>query len=68
MDEKDVKEIASAVSGAIAKLNADTIAAEGNSIEKEKTSYLFKCPECNGEVTGGIKFCPHCGCELEWAD
>jgi predicted RNA-binding Zn-ribbon protein involved in translation (DUF1610 family) len=62
MEEKDVNSIANAVTGALAKLNADTAAKEP---EKPET---FKCPECGGEVTGGIAYCQSCGCELEWEE
>jgi predicted RNA-binding Zn-ribbon protein involved in translation (DUF1610 family) len=60
MEKEDVNSIANAVTGALAKLNADTAAKEP---EKPET---FKCPECGGEVTGGIAYCQSCGCELEW--
>ena len=82
MDEKDVKDIATAVSGALAKLNADTKAAEarttrdaGDQDDKsgsgDNTSVpneVFKCPDCGGEVAGAIQFCQHCGCALEWEE
>jgi len=66
MEEKDVNSIASAVTGALAKLNADTAAKE-NLKEPEK-SETFKCSECGGDITGGIAYCHACGCELEWGD
>jgi len=64
MEEKDVNSIASAVTGALAKLNADTAVKE--KLKEPETAETFKCPECGGEVTGGIAYCQSCGCELEW--
>lgn len=59
MEEKDVKDIASAVSASLAKLNADAD-------EEKVPAEVFKCPECGAEVSGGTMYCNHCGCELEW--
>lgn len=67
MEEKDVNSIANAVTTALAKLNADTINKEREEIkEKGVPPEVFKCPDCDGEVSGGIRYCMHCGCELEW--
>lgn len=68
MEEKDVNSIASAVTAALAKLNADTAASEAKEANDAKSEevFKFKCPDCGGEVTGGIKYCNHCACELEW--
>lgn len=68
MEEKDVQGIASAVSTALAKLNADTAAIKEEVKEKGIPSEIFKCPDCGGEVSGGILYCSHCGCALEWED
>jgi hypothetical protein len=69
MEEKDVNSIASAVTNALSKLNADTAAAkEKEDKDKEIPSEVFKCPDCGGEVPGGIMYCSHCGCALEWGD
>ena len=68
MEEKDVNSIASAVTTALAKLDADTIKEKGGVKDKEMPSEVFKCPECGGEVSGGIPYCSHCGCELEWGE
>ena len=74
MEEKDVKDIATAVSGALAKLNADTKAAEARTTrdagdqDASVPTEVFKCPECDGEVAGGIMYCQHCGCALEWGE
>ena len=67
MDEKDVNSIASAVTSALSKLNADTKEKEGtqNSDLKPET---FKCPDCDALVKGGISYCQSCGCPLEWGD
>ena len=65
MEEKDVNGIASAVTAALAKLNADTRDKEEVK-DKGVPPEIFKCPECGGEVSGGITYCQHCGCELEW--
>ena len=69
MEEKDVNNIASAVSNALAKLNADTTAAKEKKDKEEKpgiSEEIFKCPECDAPVKGGIGFCQACGCPLEW--
>ena len=72
MEEKDVNNIASAVSNALAKLNADTTAAKEKAhpehINEKILSEVFKCPDCGTEVKGGIAFCQACGCPLEWED
>ena len=72
MEEKDVNSIASAVTSALAKLNADTAAKlNADTAAKEKDSEkteTFKCSECGRERTGGIAYCHACGCELEWGD
>ena len=68
MEQKDINEIATAVSGALAKLNVDTKAAEGKDKKDETPGEVFKCPDCDGEVAGGIMYCQHCGCALEWED
>lgn len=70
MEEKDINGIAAAVTGALAKLNAD---AEANKPKEEVKGAgippeVFKCPDCGGEVSGGIQYCQHCGCALEWGD
>ena len=69
MEEKDVNSIAGAVTAALTKLNADTAAKEKELIkDKETPAEVFKCPECGGEVAGGIMYCQHCGCALEWEE
>ena len=71
MEEKDVNSIANAVTAALAKLNADTADKDKKDKEEVKDgtpAEVFKCPDCSGEVAGGIKYCQHCGCELEWGD
>ena len=69
MEEKEINGIASAVTSALAKLNADTIAKEKEEVKgKEIPTEVFKCPDCGGEVSGGMMYCQHCGCELEWED
>ena len=70
MEEKDVNSIASAVTSALSKLNADTAAAKDKEEVKDKGTPpdVFKCPDCGGEVSGGIPYCSHCGCALEWED
>jgi rubrerythrin len=65
MEEKDVNSIASAVSNALAKLNADTDAVKEKTPEKKE---LFTCPECGMDVMEGVSYCPACGCPLEWED
>ena len=66
MEEKDVTNIASAVSNALAKLNAD----KEKNLEKDKpvVEEVFSCPDCGAKITGGIGFCQACGCALEWED
>ena len=71
MEEKDVNSIASAVTNALSKLNADTAAAKDKEIkDKEKPDIedVFLCPDCNAQVKAGIAYCQSCGCELEWED
>jgi Rieske Fe-S protein len=72
MEEKDVNSIASAVTSALSKLNADTAAAKEKEKEevkdKDTPSEVFKCPDCGGEIAGGIQYCQHCGCVLEWEE
>ena len=68
MDDKDIMGIASAVTNALAKLNADTIKDKEEIKEKGTPSEVFKCPECGGDVSGGITYCSHCGCALEWEE
>jgi hypothetical protein len=67
MEEKDVNNIANAVSGALAKLNADTAAKEKEG-KPNTPEEIFKCPECDAPVKGGIGFCQACGCALEWGE
>ena len=66
MEEKDVNDIASAVTNALAKLNKEDKRPESEN--NEKGAELFICPDCGGEVAGGIQYCQRCGCELEWGD
>ncbi|GAH24988.1 unnamed protein product [marine sediment metagenome] len=69
MEEKDVNSIASAVTSALAKLNVDTAAKDRGEVKDksgETPTEVFRCPDCGGEVVGGIIYCQHCGCELEW--
>ena len=79
MEEKDVNSIASAVTNALSKLNADTTAAaaaketaekrSGNKSESnENEAEAFKCPDCDAPVKGGIAYCQECGCLLEWGE
>ena len=69
MEEKDVNNIASAVSNALAKLNADTVKEKGEGRkEKGEEEEVFSCPDCGAKITGGIGFCQACGCALEWGD
>jgi hypothetical protein len=69
MEEKDVNNIANAVSNALAKLNADTAAVKEKEEGKPETpEEIFKCPECDAPVKGGIGFCQSCGCPLEWGE
>jgi hypothetical protein len=35
--------------------------------EHEATPEKFTCANCQGELTMGTKFCPHCGCQLDWS-
>ena len=70
MEEKDVNSIASAVTAALSKLNADTVAEKAKE-DKEKNppetaTDVFTCPDCGASVTGGIAYCQACGCPLEW--
>ena len=59
--ELDIGKIASAVARELAKLNVDTK-------EKDKTEEIFKCPDCDSIVKGGIAYCQNCGCPLEWGE
>ena len=69
MEEKDVNSIASAVTNALAKLNADTAATKEKEDKKQPdTEEVFRCPECDAPVKGGIAFCQGCGCALEWVE
>lgn len=63
MEEKDINNIASAVSNALAKLNADTTTKEEKKPDVEE---VFNCPECGTTIKGGTAFCQGCGCCLEW--
>lgn len=72
MDEKeaekiDINGIASAVAAAVGKLN---LPKESEEKEKEKSgeSETFDCPECGSKVSARAKYCPGCGCELEWEE
>jgi uncharacterized protein (DUF169 family) len=66
MEEKEINSMASAISNALAKLNAD--AAVTKEKEEDKPEEIFRCPECDASVKGGIAFCQVCGCPLEWED
>ena len=70
MEEKDVNDIAGAVTTALTKLTADTAAKEKEFKDKEKpeTEEIFKCPDCGAPVNGGIAYCQACGCPLEWEE
>jgi hypothetical protein len=35
--------------------------------EPESTPESFTCANCQGNLTMGTKFCPHCGCQLDWS-
>ena len=66
MEEKDVNSIASAVTAALSKLNADTAIKDKEKNPPETAVDVFKCPDCGAAVTGGIAYCQSCGCPLEW--
>ena len=66
MEEKDISGIAGAVAIELAKLNKEDKRADVSDESNKKGAELFKCPDCGGEVAGGIMYCQHCGCELEW--
>ena len=66
MEEKDIANIASAVSNALAKLNADTAREKGEERKEKGEEETFVCPDCGATVKGGISFCQACGCSLEW--
>ena len=70
MEEKEINSIAGAVTAAISKLNADTKEKEADDKQSDNKgeAETFKCPDCDGEVVGGIKYCQHCGCALEWEE
>ena len=75
MEEKDVNDIAGAVTKALAKLNADTASKEAidkrsdnKSESNESEAETFKCPDCDAPVKGGIAYCQACGCPLEWGE
>ena len=70
MEEKDINSMASAISNALAKLNADAaVTKEKNlDLEEDKPEEIFRCPECDAPVKGGIAFCQVCGCPLEWGE
>ena len=63
MEEKDISGIAGAVAKELAKLNVEKpTTPEGEEVEEG-----FNCPECGTPVKGMTKYCPGCGCELEWS-
>ena len=66
MEEKDVNSIASAVTTALSKLNADTAIKDKEKNPPETAVDVFTCPDCGATVTGGIAYCQSCGCPLEW--
>jgi membrane protease subunit (stomatin/prohibitin family) len=76
MEEKDINSMASAISNALAKLNADEARANrdiatqddksGSVANASVPNEVFSCPECDAPVKGGIAFCQACGCPLEW--
>ena len=68
MEEKDVNNIASAVSNALAKLNAVEAREKGEERKEKGEEETFVCPECGATVKGGIAFCQGCGCPLEWGE
>ena len=35
--------------------------------ETETKPEIFTCGSCKNEITMGVKFCPHCGCQLNWS-
>jgi hypothetical protein len=68
MEEKDINSMASAISNALAKLNADAAVTKEKNLDlkENKSEEIFRCPECDAPVKGGIGFCQACGCPLEW--
>ena len=69
MEEKDVNDIAGAVTKALSKLNADTVAKDKEEAkDKDIPEEVFKCPDCDAPVKGGIGYCQACGCSLEWGE
>ena len=63
MEEKDISIIAGAVAKEIAKLNVEKPEIKN---EQEEVEEGFSCPDCGTPVKGMTKYCPGCGCELEW--
>lgn len=47
--------------GELAKMEIPTKIPE--KIEPE----VFTCANCQGNLSMGTKFCPHCGCQLDWS-
>jgi len=68
MEEDEISKIAQAVSGAVAKLNADTRSKEPERVGKDFEKETFNCPTCGSPVNARTAFCPNCGESLEWAD
>ena len=68
MEEKDVNSIVGAVTKALSKLNEDTVAKKEAVKDKDTLEEVFKCPDCDAPVKGGIAYCQSCGCSLEWEE
>jgi hypothetical protein len=68
MEEKDVNDIANAVSKAVNKLNTDTVREKGEERKEKGEEEIFSCPDCGAKITAGIGFCQACGCALEWEE
>jgi hypothetical protein len=68
MEEKDITNIANAVTNALAKLNADAAGEKGEERKEKGEEETFVCPDCGAKITAGIGFCQACGCALEWGE
>jgi uncharacterized OB-fold protein len=65
MEDNEIKSLIEGVRNEVARVEGK-IPKDKASGDEEKSGISEVCPDCGGSLTSKVKYCPFCGCELEW--